>query len=40
MNEVLRLFLGRCMVVYFDDIVVYSKSEKDHLHYLEKYSRF
>jgi len=36
MNEVLRPFLGRLMVVYFDDILVYSKSEEDYLHHLEE----
>ena len=39
MNEVLRPFLGRFMVVYFDDILVYLKSQKDHLHYLEEVLR-
>jgi len=36
MNEVLRLFLGRFVVIYFDDILVYSKSEEDHLQHLEE----
>jgi len=36
MNEVMRPFLGRFVVAYFDDILVYSKSQKDHLHHLEE----
>jgi len=36
MIDVLRPFLGRFVVVYFDDILVYSKSQKDHLHHLKE----
>ena len=36
MNHVLREFIGRFVVVYFNDIFVYSRDLDDHLGHLRK----
>lgn len=36
MNEVLRPFLGRFIVVYFDEILIYSKQVTEHLNHVRR----
>lgn len=39
MNEMFRLFIGKFLVVYFDDILIYSSTPELHLKHLEEVMR-
>ena len=34
MTEVLRPYIGQFLVVYFNDILIYSQTQEDHLEHL------
>lgn len=36
MNDLLNPFLHKCVIIFFDDIMIYNKSLEAHLHHFER----
>lgn len=36
MNEVLKKFLGKSIIIYFNDILIFNKTKEEHLWHIKK----